>query len=1027
MKNLTLQAIITLSIFAFLSSGFMSSSGSAMPVQDKEDLEKMIMKRIEERKKELAEERAKNGESADDKDESSSKSRPRVSPSTRKTAKAVKDLGNAKIETADSASKTPPPRVRNTEPKVAEYTKPTVMSNSTKPIDPNVKIQFNFNGVEWGEIIQWFADELGYGIFMGHTGPPQGTYTCSEPEMNLLEALDYLNSRLGILDPPHVLIRNGNQLVLVNESGSYPQPLVAIVRPEDLKNYGKFEVVRCIFDLENLDGEVLHSQIRELVSDTHIDGFSYIQAANRMEVRERVMVLREFNNIIQRALQKEIEITTLTFEPKHVEPEVLLLTFRQMVGIPEGQFENEDGSLRFSVQPLGTKIFLTGSPNRINEFKRIAEIIDIPFPNDVDGLQEKPYLKTHSVSGDIEVVFQVVQTLLEGEPNVKLDKDVVTGNLYLWAPKSVQENISNSLMEMAGGVSFSIIPVENIRPGDAVKTIETLLDIDPFSENPTGPKLVDDPENDSVMIHGTPQEIVLVRKMIEEIDQNSDVTKGPRRPSRFIETNSSRDKERVTEFLQIPGILETMGQKNRLKLILPSERGTSRGRFRGRLPVEQESEGSQLRDPGSRNDVDTTSTTTIHVGGLRNYLASTYGGQESDDTDRIGNTTQSAPDEPASVPGAPVEVRVTDQGIMIYSEDLDAADVLESKILDMLDSDGTAELPAFYLIKHRKVGEVKGVIEHVCGLQSSGGGGGGAGGLGGLIGGAVQNAVGGAAGDALGGLLGGGGGSAFGPDSAGAFELEGEDVRIGTDVRLNYLIVSGATSNDLDFIEEIIDIIDVDSPPIPPKDIGKTYVIPVVNRDPMYVKEKIMEMLSERFKSTGNNANTGRQANAEQQIQQAVLRQLQGGRNRRGNNAAGGNGSTSEQPKATLGVDEERGTILVTGPKFIYQEVYDLVMELDKKQERDLLIVPLKLDATHIANYLHDLYPNQIEIVTNDEENGVGGGTGGASSGRSSGSNRGTGRSSAGSRNSGGSSRNANRSAIERSIQNAIRSRGGGR
>ena len=211
-------------------------------------------------------------------------------------------------------------------------------------------------------MIQFFADEIGYGLFMGSTGPPEGTYTCEEPEMGLLDALDYLNSRLGILDPPHVLIRNGTQLVLVNESDVYPRALVPIVRPDQLFDYGKYEVVRCVFDLENLDGNVLATQIRELVTDVHQDGFSYIQAANRMEIRERVLVLREFNQLVQNALRKEVEITTMTYECQHIEPENFLLNVRQLMNIPEGQFQTQDGTLRFSVQPLGDKIFLTGSP-----------------------------------------------------------------------------------------------------------------------------------------------------------------------------------------------------------------------------------------------------------------------------------------------------------------------------------------------------------------------------------------------------------------------------------------------------------------------------------------------------------------------------------------------------------------------------------------------------------------------------------------------------------------------------------------
>ena len=209
-----------------------------------------------------------------------------------------------------------------------------------------------------------------------------------------------------------------------------------------------------------------------------------------------------------------------------------------------------------------------------------------------------------------------------------------------------------------------------------------------------------------------------------------------------------------------------------------------------------------------------------------------------------------------------------------------------------------------------------------------------------------------------GGLLGGGGGGlGLGPDSAGSFELEGEDVRLGVDGRNNYLIVTGATTNDAEFIREIIEIVDVDSPPIAPMDIGMTYKIEIRHRDPMVVKEKVQEMLSQRFRNASGNA-TQQQPNAQQQIQQAVLSQLQGrNRGRRGGNAAAG-GNDAEQPKATLGVDEELGFLLVTGPEFIYLEVKALVAKLDIKTNSIIERETTTQDALFIAQSVAGFEPN---------------------------------------------------------------------
>ena len=468
--------------------------------------------------------------------------------------------------------------------------------------------------------------------------------------------------------------------------------------------------------------------------------------------------------------------------------------------------------------------------------------------------------------------------------------------------------------------------------------------------------------------------------------------------------------------------MDSLGLKNRLRLILPNERGSfrERNRMKRDLPRDEprgsdtRGQGSDTRGQGSESK---TGPISVTLGFSNDYYVSTFVPQESDDNSSVGQTTEQVSSESINVPGADVEIRQTKQGIVIFSEHLDAADAVESKILDMIEVDSSAELPQVYSIKYRKVNEVKGVLEHIFGIQSSGGGGCG-GGIGGLIGGAVQNTVGGSAGDVLGGLLGGGDGG-FGSDSAGAFELEGEDVRMVTDTRLNYLFITGATTNDLEFIEEIIVLIDVDSPAEPPSDIGKTYIIQINYRDPMDIKEIVEEMLADRIKNVAGNANAGgRQQDAQAQVQQALIRQLSGGngRNRRGGGAAAAGNNNAEQPKATLGVDEELGALLVTGPEFIYLEVKNFVAQLDIRQDVVVAVEETKMNAMAIATYLRDMFPDQIEIVMNDGEDDAGGGAtiGGAnSSRRTTGSARGGGSNRAGSRNT----------PDERALENVIRQR----
>ncbi len=991
--------------FSLVCLGFVSFVEASPNPQDKSaeksELEALILKRIEEKKKEQAAKQLESRQSAKaalSRPQPPTRSKSSTRPETRPDANADR-FDSGSLPSGEATGGIPRAKSALGEP---QFTEPTEMKGSVNEVDPNIRVRFNFVDEEWKDVIEWFAEQTGFGVYFGQTGPPQGTFTYFDSvERDIVEAIDFLNSRLAILQPSHVLVRNGNQLVLVNESMPYPEHLIATVTPDELKDYGQFEVVSCEFDLGKLDqtkSSQLANELREDVNQVHLDGFAYIQAANRLLIRERVRTLERIKAIVDYVKGESDTVAVEQYKAEHVEAEVLLVNLRPLMGFADDATTLEDGSLSFSVQPFGDIIYLKGSPDRIDEFKRTASMIDVK-PELADGLPDSPYFQVHRVTGgDPEVIFQVLQTMLDGEPNVKMDQDSNNGNIYLEAPKRIHESVSDFLNNLLGGDSFDIIQLKNLRPSEAVDTVEDLLGIDSFSEDNNGPKLVADKDNDQIFVHGTPQQITEVRRIMERIDAAEIKVTGSRRPARLIPM-SPRKAEDMMNLLQTPRIMESLGRRNRLNLILPEERDRFRrsirlNRLAPDLPSEQPPSGKFDNRDNSQSDYRNQAPSRRKWKVSVNPVAAAGGFyvgtvQTQDDPDAgsvdvkgIGKTTDEQSvsgiepgyrpsDEPQSVPGAPVEVRMTPEGLMIYSEDLDAGDDLEAFISDWADSDSEFQLPSILFLRYRKVTEAKAVLENILGIESSSGGGGG-GGIGGLIGGAVQNAVGGAAGDALGGLLGGGGGG-FAGDSEGAIELEGENVRIGTDVRLNALIVTGATDNDIDIITELVDYVDQPGPPQKPQLLGETYVIAIRHRDPMELKEKIQEQLSGYFnQQSGGNA-AANQQNAQQQMQQQMMRQIQ--QTLRGGGKGGGSSNPeAEQPKATLGVDEANRALLITGPRFIFDEVLKLVEKLDVPP--NLIRQPMPsgpLSPMALAKQIQMVFGSDKIIIDDEEqENGTG-------------------------------------------------------
>ena len=123
--------------------------------------------------------------------------------------------------------------------------------------------------------------------------------------------------------------------------------------------------------------------------------------------------------------------------------------------------------------------------------------------------------------------------------------------------------------------------------------------------------------------------------------------------------------------------------------------------------------------------------------------------------------------------------------------------------------------------------------------ESSSGGGGGSSLLGGIAGSVMGEAGGGMVDSLFGGGLGG-------DTDSPAAALEG-DVTIGIDGRLNYMWVIGATSNDIELIDAVVEEFDVSSPPQSPETAGQIYSIQIQHRDVEEIKTQVETLMEKYF------------------------------------------------------------------------------------------------------------------------------------------------------------------------------------
>jgi type II secretory pathway component GspD/PulD (secretin) len=862
-------------------------------------------------------------------------------------------------------------------------------SAAVKTEDPvtgvDKKVRFIFEETDWESVIEWFADQAGYSL-QPVFSYPEGAFTIKdETEYTVIEALDQLNHALLLLEEPYTLIRNRDMLVLwKTKDTNFPDDLIEVVDVEDLNQRGKFETIYCVFDVGTLDAEQLFDQLRPMISSENKDYCAVFPAANQIRIRETGRRLREIRDLmaVSQTRMNGGESAIATYRLKYVDSESFLLQARPLLRMDEDQNSREydDGDLAISVDPFADRMFITGTEKYLKKFETVAALIDTaPEPIDGDGEFEEPYLVSYSVLTDPKLAFNVLDTMLEGL-DVKMDQDEETGTITVLTVTESHTKVKEYLAALSevDSEDFAIITLKKRDPTEVIIILQNMFR-QTSEETATGPVMMAQSELNQIIVSGTPQEVANVKRMVENLDENATIPDtGPRTGRRIIDMS---ENEQDSILPMIEDLLQMNGRSNKIEIIMPEDRKNIRSRiitpseddfpslfdlpdgsFKPSQPEGRGYRGSQWT-PAVNESVFLISS-LLGISQSATSLLVPF--QETEPAETNEGISRDQDYRPAvqqdSVPGAPIEVKFTEFGMVLDSKDFDALDDLEAEIYSRLGSVSDAQGPQFYQLVFRGADEMLGFLEEYYGLVDSGGGGGG--GAGGIMGGMMSNMLGGG-GDLLGGLLGGdlGGGDVGGT-------LEG-DVQFGVDMKFNWLWVRGATGNDIEEITNLIDTLDQPEPPRNPELVGEFYTIDVIHRDPTELKNIIEEQLSDLL-DTGQQSQGGGQ-NKEAAQMMKMMQQLAGG----GKGGRSGSADLAEsKPKGKLGVDTVTSKILVTGTNALYEEVLKRVEQLDQADlsiPKKFEIIPDAGDLALQIQTLRAMFGDKIVEIDSDTGEAVDG------------------------------------------------------
>jgi hypothetical protein len=180
-------------------------------------------------------------------------------------------------------------------------------------------------------------------------------------------------------------------------------------------------------------------------------------------------------------------------------------------------------------------------------------------------------------------------------------------------------------------------------------------------------------------------------------------------------------------------------------------------------------------------------------------------------------------------------------------------------------------------------------------------------------------------------------------------------IQITPNTRLNALLVQ-ANSVDLDMIEDLVKILDMKESPEDVLALPKARVIPVHNILAEEAAAIVKEAFRDRISASGaEGGNRGGQPSPED-----IMRMLRGG------GRGGSRDQAEEAEKMTVSVDARNNFLVVTASESLFQDVKDLVEEIDQaaiRSDQDTQVITLgKTSPDAVAQALSALMGDSVQF-----------------------------------------------------------------
>ena len=861
------------------------------------------------------------------------------------------------------------------------------------------EFSFSFENAPWKIVLEYFAKKAKLTLD-GNNLPPD-TFNYRDPNLyTLTEALDVIN---GYLIPKnYILVRRDKFLVIHNLENPVPPGIVPDVSPEEIKNYGRNEMMRVVFSIKaGVDVTEIVKDVEGMVNENY-GKVQSLAAAQTVIVTDTGDKLRRIAKLLEkvvdtpepgdlamrafplqyiRATDAEEHLTTLlnalkkstnvSFSASQQQSSDPRERFRQMMasrfgggrggrggssrggssrggssgGSSRSTRTSGDANVRVASDIRTNSVIVTASVEKIKLAEQIVKAIDVPAKEGqlVEQMQNnQPYLKSYKVRGVTATEVTKTLSVLLPEGSV-INEDGRAGTIHIFGNKEVHQMAEELISEMGGsGGGVAIVSVKYNDPTAVAATLANMF----INDGQSAPSIQADSRGRQLLVRGSKSQIEQIKTLVTQLEANSIAR------ASYVDTQNGN-----TRRFDVPGDpaefakrLQQMlngNTRNPIRVVIPKkqddirERETPRGGTR-----EGVSTPRRDRKLWDRNNP-YTKPVNDRVGQVQpkpkkkaDESFALYSAEDGEAVKKLAAAEKQPANASQPKPtGAPVNIFVQNGQLVIDSDDKEALNRIQGLISAMSANYTPRTRWTVRYLQTADATEAASMVEQLMPSTT------------------VASTASSSSNSMFAGLTSGFSGLGNSISNMTGLNTLSDSLRIIPDVRSNALWISG-TSDKVRDVERLLDVLDKSDLPANMRD-RVPRMIPVRYADVNEVASIVRDVYADYMQPTRSNGGGGGQ----QFNPLAML--MGGGRSGRGGRSGGGRsgGNTRQQAvRLTLGIDQRTGQLVVSANDTLYQQIEQMVYDLDKSAylgETTTRVVQLKnASSATITQTLTAMHPN---------------------------------------------------------------------